>query len=159
MSWTYTAANMATSPKDYVRFLIGDTISTDPQLTDEAINSILTLTSSLPYPAALQCCLALQALYARRADIAIDSFRVAMSDRVKAYKDLYNQIRIQNATRPGALGAPVVSGISISDMQSNAGNTDRVPSRESVGMMEAPGIIPPTAYYAVWPFFITGTNP
>lgn len=44
MTWSYSG-NPATTPKDLYRFKIGDTISTDPVLTDEEITYVLTETT------------------------------------------------------------------------------------------------------------------
>ena len=155
MTWSYDPTTVGTVPKNYVRMLIGDTNTNDQQLQDETIVGVISLTgTSDSVSAAMTCCLALQALYARRADLSIDSFRVAMSDRSKNYGALYDKLRIAQMQQPGRLGAPQVGGISISTMAGVAQDSDRVPSRSSVGMMEMAGVMTPSNYYAVFPFFV-----
>lgn len=46
MAWTYSE-NPASTPKDAVRFLVGDTISTDPLASDEELVWALSLNSNI----------------------------------------------------------------------------------------------------------------
>ena len=63
MSWTYTDPN--TSDRDKIRFLIGDTDSTDPLLSDEEIAFTLTEAGGSVYQAGHDSCYAIAAKFSR----------------------------------------------------------------------------------------------
>lgn len=67
MSCTYTVADLMTSTKDQVRFLIGDTNSNDQQLQDEEIDFTLTIRSSI-WGAPAVCCESIASSASREAD-------------------------------------------------------------------------------------------
>lgn len=115
MSWTYagTPNDTGTSAekRDAVRFRIGDTVSTDPQITDEEIAYLLT--ASTPAGASIKACQALIAKYSRQADITYSKTSVSASQRAKAYRDL-----LAILTAEGANAAiPIVGGISEAQKQ------------------------------------------
>lgn len=64
MTWTYTGP--ASGTKDQVRFVIGDTDSARPLLTDEEIAFCLTQASDSVNAAAVSCAKAILAKYAAR---------------------------------------------------------------------------------------------
>jgi len=84
--WTYSG-NPKTSPKDAVRFLIGDTNSDDGLVSDEEITFSLDMRGS-PYGAAAEVCRSLAAKYARDADSSSRDMRESYSQRSSAYRSL-----------------------------------------------------------------------
>lgn len=66
MTWTYTG-DPSVSTRDQIRFLIGDTDSTDPLLQDEEIEWTLTNAGGSIYQAAHDLCYALGSKFARLA--------------------------------------------------------------------------------------------
>jgi len=101
VSWSYSG-NPASSPKDEVRFLIGDTNSSDPQLQDGEISYTIGLVyGSSPVPAngnyvpAIYCADALIAKYARAVSKSVGDLHVTYSDRLKQYQELAARLRMR----------------------------------------------------------------
>lgn len=69
MAWTYSG-NPSSSAKDKVRFLCGDTVSTNQQISDEEITFLLTEWNSNAYLAAAFACDAISGKYSARADLS-----------------------------------------------------------------------------------------
>lgn len=131
MTWTYTG-NPVDSPRDALRFYIGDTVSTDEQLSDEECDFLLTDTS--PLQAAIAACDMLIAKYSRYVSRTIGSLSItAVSMRIQNYGDL----RASLATRL-AMGnlRPYAGGISIADKTTREGDTDRVVPTFTTKMLE-----------------------
>lgn len=130
MSWNYNPSDLANTPIDQVRLLIGDTESTDPQFQDEEIAFFLLTLS--PYRAAAQCCRALSAKFSRSVNFAAGMTRIAYGDLAKAYA-LRAIAFDQQATRAGAGGMPYAGGISKSDKQLQDADSDRVEPQFTLG--------------------------
>jgi hypothetical protein len=121
MSWSYSH-NPANSPKDHVRFLLGDTDSKQPLLQDEEIQYVL-----LEFPnaknAALSCCDFIVAKFSRMADQTVGSVSKSYSQMSSQYRkfkeDLRTRIGVEDCT-------PYAGGISRSDKHTIRQNTDRV---------------------------------
>lgn len=131
MTWTYTPATLATTPKDIVRLLIGDTLSSDPQMQDEEILYYLTQRAS-PYGAAAECCRTLQARFSRSVDFASGDTSAKYSQMAKAYAIKAAEFEAK-AAMAGA-GAPYAGGISVTDKQNQQCDQDRVQPQFQVGM-------------------------
>lgn len=86
MAWTYSG-DPATSDKDLVRFLCGDTDSTMPLLTDEEIQYLLSVKANAQ-KAAQAACQRILAKLAREVDYTIGPERVEASQRLANYKEL-----------------------------------------------------------------------
>lgn len=69
MAWSYSG-NPAASAKDKVRFLCGDTDTTNQQITDEEIAFLLTEWNSDAYMAAAFACEAIAGKYQSKADMS-----------------------------------------------------------------------------------------
>lgn len=122
MTWTYTGP--ANSDSDAVRFLIGDTLSTDPLLSNEEVAWLLSERGGV-YPAAIQACETLAAKFARMTDTVVDDVEVKASQRAKQFRELRADLQRRAALSGGAL--PYLGGQSISDKQAREDDTDRVP--------------------------------
>ncbi len=144
MAFTYDAAPFAGTPPytgqtllDSIRFLIGDTLSTDPQLQDAEITGMASIAASDPYQTAILCCDALVAHYARQVDKTSGDLDVAASQRVAAYKALKASLLVGGLRQ--APITPYAGGQSISDMEVDQDNDDLVQPQFSIGMMDDPG--------------------
>lgn len=142
MSWNYSG-NPATSRKDEVRFLIGDT-NNDPDeqmLQDEEIDyllSIFPVSSDIvnadnsvtidrtrqPLLAALACAEAIWMYFSRQADEELPVVKFEHAARAANYKKTVDDLRIKVATRGGAI--VYAGGISVTDKIVNVFDADRV---------------------------------
>lgn len=138
MSWTYGANPGTTTDatrRDAVRYLTGDTDTSDQQLQDAEIAFCLSQASNDIYLASSIAATSIAAKYGRLVDAAIDdlSVRTAYSQRQKSYTELARKLERQS-TRFGkkALGIPYAGGISVSEVSSVRSDSDRVDSMFSV---------------------------
>lgn len=131
MTWSYSVADLATSAKDQVRLLIGDTVSSDAQLQDEEISYYLTTRSSA-YGAAAECCRTLANQYSRSVDSAAGDTKEAYSQMAKAYA--LRAVQFESAAAQGGSALPYAGGISEADKLSQEQNPDRVPPVFTIGM-------------------------
>ena len=67
MTFTYSG-DPSTSTRNYVRFLINDTDSTDPLFTDEELNYVISEAGSNAFKSARECAEILIARFSRLAD-------------------------------------------------------------------------------------------
>ena len=128
MTWSYSG-DPGASDLDAVRFLIGDTDTSQQQLSNEEITYLLTAGGTVR-AAALAACRSLSAKYSRLVDQSTGSISISYSQLAKQYQALANDIR------SGAQVAPYAGGISKSDMESVASDSDRV-GGFSVGMHDS----------------------
>lgn len=112
MTFTYTAPDA--NDKDAIRFLVGDTDVTDPQLQDEEISWALSIWQpvwgTLQYVASV---LAenIAAKYTREANLSADGVSVGLGAVAQQYRDLAQSLREQhNSLLVG--GFPDVGGVS-----------------------------------------------
>lgn len=133
MTWTYgntPGTATATERRDGVRWLVGDTDTTDQQTSDEEIAFALTQSSDDIYLAGSIVCRAIAAKYARLVDVSVDDTELTVdySKRQEAYLKLAGKLERQSVRGPGgsiAVGIPVAGGISVSDVDSVEQNLDR----------------------------------
>lgn len=132
MAWTYSG-DPGSSTKDTVRFLIGDTSSKEPLLQDAEISYLLGLYNNAPNNAAIRCCEVIMAKFSRLMDESVGQVHITYSQRAEAYRkmrvDLVNRLGVQDMR-------PYAGGISRSDQETNALNTDRVKPVFRQHMME-----------------------
>jgi hypothetical protein len=131
MTWSYTITDLATSTKDQVRFLIGDTLTTDQQLQDEEIVFAISQRASV-WGAAAECCRSLASKFARSVDTAAGASKQSYSQLAKAYTIKTNEFESRAAM--GGAGMPYAGGISIADKLAQEQNEDRVSPQFQVGM-------------------------
>lgn len=132
MTWTYGGAPGTTTSatrRDAVRLLVGDTDTTDQQMTDEEIAFALSQASDDIYNASALLCRALSGKYARLVDTSVESVSSSYSQRAKQYAELAVRLT-KEGKRMGSvgLGVPVAGGMSISEMEGVENDTDRAPS-------------------------------
>lgn len=140
MTWSYSASDLATSAKDQVRLLIGDTYTGDQQMQDEEIAFYLTQRSSA-YGAAAECCRTLQARFSRSVDISAGDTKTMYSQMAKAYGIKAAEFEAKAAST-GA-GIPYAGGISVTDKLAQQSDGDRVPPQFNIGMEDNLLPVPP----------------
>lgn len=148
MTWTYGGAPGTTTSatrRDAVRLLVGDTDTTDQQITDEEIAFGLSQSSDDLYNASALLCRALSGKYARLVDTSIESVSSSYSQRAQHYAELAVRLS-REGKRLGTigLGVPVAGGMSISGMESVESDTDRVPAAFRVDQFSNPPRFDPT---------------
>jgi hypothetical protein len=129
MAWNYSD-DPNSSKRDEVRFLIGDTDTSDQLLTDREIDFAVTRHSDANL-AAVACALAIAAKYSRLADKAVGDLRLSYSQRSTQYIKLAGELKRQAA----ATGiAPWMPARSIADKEVALDDNDRVEPAFRVGM-------------------------
>jgi len=137
MTWAYSTSLAA--DKDRVRLYIGDTDTNNQQFSDEEINALLTDNADDIFETSAQFCDSLAAKYARSNSLRIDGFSISLDKRSDHYKALATRLRAKSGSTPGTFPTPVVTGISIDEMDSERDDTDRNPSRFEIGQFTHPG--------------------
>jgi hypothetical protein len=114
-----------------VRYLVGDTITTDQQVQDEEILFVLTQRTSI-WGAAATVCRSLASKYSRLVDTVDKDLRTTFSAKANAYRRAALGYEQDAMVRGGAL--PYAGGISFNDKIMNESNTDRVPPQFTIDM-------------------------
>lgn len=135
MSWSYNP-NLSTD-LDQVRFLIGDTDTTEQQLSNEELTWVLTQQANI-YAAAAQACRNLQAHYARKATKSVGDLSIQWAELHDNYKELSIDLD-RLAARYTTVPVPYAGGLSISDKQIEEADEDRVVPAFYVGVHNNPG--------------------
>lgn len=133
MSWSYTN-DPANVPLDEIRLIIGDTVSSDPQLQNEELEYFLGKYPSMTQ-AAIGAITVLISKYSRLADETTAEVALKWSQRSDAYRKLKADLSDPN----GALSqvpTPYGGGISKSDVNARSGNPDRVSEIFNTGMFD-----------------------
>lgn len=133
MAWSYTG-DPADSDKDRVRFLIGDTDTSDQQLQDAEILDLLTEAPN-PLRAAANAAEAIAAKYSRQVDKSLGQSSVSASRRAVAYQELADSLR-KRARRAGV--TPFAGGRSKAAKDAAAESTDAVQPSFSIGQDDLP---------------------
>jgi hypothetical protein len=141
MSWTYSE-DPNTSPKDYVRFLIGDTDREEPLISDQEIIVFLNNYNQGVIMSAIRCCETIAAKFSRRVNESVGQVKMDFSQAAKAYREMALDLR-----RRGAIEdmKPYAGGISISDKLAQDSNTDRVKPDFTKQMMDNNQVSPFTS--------------
>lgn len=137
MTWTYSG-NPSASSRDEVRFLIGDTATSDQQVTDEEITYAVTATGDARQ-AAIRLCLALSAKYARLTDTVVDDVQVRYSQRSQQYRDLATALAASPTATGGVAVGPWAGSLSQDWQDTVDADDDLIPAAFRVGMHDASG--------------------
>ena len=128
MTWSYTG-NPSDSAKDAIRFLIGDTDTTDQLLSNEEIawtnleaSGTTTGTNAL-YEAAYRACIIIASSFTRFADKSLGDLSVSYSQRAGAYREQALRMKAL-ASRSNSVPIPYAGGILISDKEIDQENSD-----------------------------------
>jgi hypothetical protein len=141
MTWTYDG-DLATD-RDKVRWLSGDTDTSDQLITDEEIAYALTLSANVRYAAATVC-EGIAAKFARKATTRVGDLSISWGDLGKQYSERADRLR-----RDAAYGAiPVAGGVSIARVESVHEDTDVPAPSFAIGMLDNPYAGSVTASYS-----------
>ena len=132
MAWS-DSGDPASSAKDAVRFLIGDTDTCEQLLQDGEITYLLGQYNNTPLNAAVRACEAVMVKFARLVDESVGSVRMSYSQRLKSYQTIQTMLRNRLATEDAA---PFAGGISIAQEQVTDANADRVRPAFTRNMMK-----------------------
>ena len=130
MTFTYDVDDLGTTTasgrRNAVRFLVGDTDSTDVQVQDDEITFALAQSSDNVYEAGAYCCRAIAAKYSRRVDTELDgALSASYSDLHAHYMALAENLEAESKKQSG-LGIKA-GGLSKADISVVRQDTDRVP--------------------------------
>ena len=120
MTWTYAGDPSATSLAS-IRFLIGDTDTTDQLLSDEEINYLI-VEEGASYKTASFACRAIAAKFARLMQRNIGGLGADFSAKFRQYSELADALTEKNDAQPVSLYA---SGWKISAKEVIDSDTDR----------------------------------
>lgn len=121
MAFTY-GDDPSNSDLEAVRFLVGDTNSSDQQFTDSEVNFLLAQEPNI-YKAAAQGARALAAKFARKADKEVGDLEIKWSQLQRHYLNLADELQLRSLSGVGTI---FVGGIDKSDKETEAARTDRV---------------------------------
>lgn len=133
MTWTYDG-DPAANDRDEVRFLCGDTDSTDPQVTDEKIAYCVAAAGNNILAAAMVC-ESLAAQYARDVDVRNGPASESASQRAKQFKAQASDLR----RRALSFVKPKFGGQSIADKNTLNADSDVPQPYFRRGQTDAPG--------------------
>jgi len=102
MTWTYT--DPGTSDRDWIRWRVGDTDTTDQLQSDEEIAAALATYGS-KFKAAAAVARAIAAKYSRKADLTMDQLSVKHSQKAAAYLKLATEIEAGVALDAGRVSS------------------------------------------------------
>jgi len=122
MSFSYSG-NPASSQKDEVRFLLGDTFKDKALMLDEEINYLISSEGG-SLQAAIAGALQLAARFSKQADEKVGKISKNYSQRSSAYLKLVDELR-KKITWSGGLTI-YAGGISKADKSNNDSKSDRV---------------------------------
>ncbi len=128
MTWTYSG-NPSASQKDQVRFLVGDTDTTDQLLQDEEITWLLGQEGQ-PLAAAAAALEALAARFARQVDKAVGDLRLSLSQKAASFAARAAELR----SRLALAAAPYAGGLSEAEKAAAEGEADLVQPAFKRGM-------------------------
>jgi hypothetical protein len=97
MTWSFDDSALASSKKDQVRLMIGDTDTTDQLVSNEAIVFYLSERGDSVSLAAADCCDIIAAKFSREVDTKNGALSVSASQRAAAYRKLSEDLRAQGA--------------------------------------------------------------
>ena len=125
MTWTYSG-NPKASPLDTVRFLLGDTASLAPLVSDEEVGFALDESASNLYAATATLARALAARFSRSGGVSVDGITVDFKAKVQQYNDLADTMERRGKIFTGA--TPYAGGTSLADIAAVSADPDRPPS-------------------------------
>jgi hypothetical protein len=138
VAWTYSG-NPASSPKDEVRFLSGDTVATDPLVSDEEIAWAISKFTSTQIAAAA-CCNAIAAKFTRQCDTTNASLSISASQRAAAFLDLAKRLDPNGLADLSSLSPyPYFGGLSHAEKDTLSQDVDAVQPNFKIGQDDFPG--------------------
>jgi len=132
LTWTYDGDPSA-NDRDAVRFLSGDTDTTDQLVTDEEIAWLLTENPNV-YSAAAEACRAIASAFARFSDKSVGDISESASQKAEAYTKRADDLEA------GIMVIPSFGGLSISEKETLDQDTDAVQPSFRIGQDDHPEI-------------------
>lgn len=132
-TWSYDPTILATSDLYQARFLIGDTLEGDQQLTDSEIQFCLDSYSNV-YSGAAQAARNIASKYARKVDISQGELRTQYSQQARNYRALAIELETRGQARGGVLLGVYAGGISVEDKRTQEQDADRVTPQFNLNM-------------------------
>ena len=121
---------------DKMRFLVGDTNTARPELSDSEVDFLLSEEGGDAARAAARAAEALAAKYVKIADEKqVGPLRLTYTEKAARFTTLAKSLWRRAAA---SSVAPYAGGISVSDKEANEANTDRVAPALSRDMMDYP---------------------
>ena len=109
MGWSYSG-NPGDSPRDHVRFLIGDTDVADPlDLSDEEIEFVLGV-QTVPIRAAAVCARRIAAKFRRDVSFSMEGTAIQAQQRAEQYDRLADQLESE-ANRDDVVAAGITGAV------------------------------------------------
>lgn len=113
MTWTYLDSRLV--PRDEVRFYIGDTDTTDQQLSDEDIAYLLLKNKNLILRTSWRACEAIMGKLAKRYNESIGPLNDDNPTKFSQYERLRDQLKERSLAEEGSgglqrIGSPVATG-------------------------------------------------
>jgi len=133
MTWSYSG-NPADSTRDAVRFLIGDTDTTDQLISNEEINYFVTEFGNARRSAS-EAARSIAAKFARLMNRSIGGLSADFSAKYRQYLELADNLLSKEEMSPVAL---YISGYSRSEKEAVELDTDREPTFSRKGIMDNP---------------------
>ena len=131
MSWTYDIL-LATN-RDKVRLLIGDTLSTDQQFSDEELDWLLLENGNGLYRTASAACRALATRYSRYADKWVGDLKILASQKARGYLAMAQELDKKSSASSWAV--PTAGGVYVDEKEAAAADTSLVQPEFVRGMM------------------------
>jgi triphosphoribosyl-dephospho-CoA synthetase len=119
MAWTYDSA--LSTDTDRLRFLVGDTLSTDQQFQDAELEYLIEAHGTL-YAAAAAACRSLASKYARYADKWVGDLKILASQKSRAYAALAETFETK-AVGASTWAIPTAGGVYTADKAEQEANT------------------------------------
>lgn len=135
--------------RDSVRFLIGDTDSTDPLLDDGEVDGILNANTpdpsdpySMPDPylAAMQACVSLAAKFTRRASMSVGDLSIQYATVADNFRKLRLTLQAESVRR--TVPSIYAGGLTASDMAIDQADGDLIQPWAALGQDDNPGTAP-----------------
>ncbi len=136
MTWTYSG-DPSLSDVDAIRFLIGDTDSSDQLLQNEEINYLLSLGGGSPEYAAFLGAESIAAKFSRLADSKVGELSKSASQQAEGYRRLASDLKARFFATGGVL--PSFGGISYDKERTYEMDTDLKSSPFKDGQFDNPG--------------------
>jgi len=132
--WSYSA--VLTQPVDIVRYLVGDTDTTEQLVQDEEITYALTANPNVRMAAA-EIALRIAIKFTREVTTRVGDTQVNWSDRAQQYSLLARQLRLEAALR-GAI--PYAGGIDAGDKATQAADPGLVQPAFTRALFDRPTV-------------------
>ena len=137
MTWSYSG-NPASSNKDAVRFLVGDTDTADQLVSDQEVNYAIAEQASNNLAAAMVL-RALAAKFSRLVTNKVGDVSANCSDMAKAFQDRADALDPGGITTGTVLASPSFGGLSQSEKDAYDSNSDAVQPDFRKSMNDIPG--------------------